>query len=78
MTETEHSSNIKQCLESDFNILQEVEGVHIVEKKKVRIDFLIQPKKHVIEAGFDDCWVGIGVKYFDNPAEQIGKVARLL
>ena len=78
MTEAAHTKNIKQCLENDFNIFQEVKGVHIVEKKKVRIDFLIKPKKHVIEAGFDDCWVGIEVKYFDNPKEQIGKVARLL
>ena len=78
MSENSHASHIKYCLESDFEIIEQVRGLHLIENEKVKIDLMIRPKSHLIAAGFDDCWVGVEVKFFRDPVRQIGKVARLL
>ena len=74
--ETTVKTLIIEALSNDFEIEQEVDGVHIIEKDKVRIDLLIHPKPHLLDEGFHNSWIGVEIKYFDRPEEQIGKVAR--
>ena len=78
MTEELLKTKIITYLCNDFEIMQEVKGKHLIENNGVVIDFLIHPKPHVIENGFDNAWVGIEVKYFRDPKSQPGKIARLL
>jgi len=50
----------------DFEIYSHVSGQNIVEQTPVVIDFLIKPKQHLIDNGFDDGWVGVEVKHLKN------------
>lgn len=62
MNEEALKTKVRHYLSPDFIIREEVEGVHIVTGEKVKIDFLIYPKQHLLENGFEDFWVGIEVK----------------
>ncbi len=53
---------IQKILGADFELLPEVNGRNMVEERKVRIDFLAYPKKHLIENGFDNRVFGIEAK----------------
>ncbi len=64
--ETQLVSWFIEFFKDDFHIVSEVKGVHLCTNKKVRIDLLAYPKKHIIEAGFDECYFGIEVKYFNG------------
>lgn len=50
------------CLSNDFIIKKEVPGYHLLELKKVRIDFLLFPKQHMIDKKFEPVWFGCEVK----------------
>lgn len=62
MNEDSLKEEVLKCLNSDFIIREEVEGCHIVTGEKVRIDFLIYPREHLIEQKFERIWIGIEVK----------------
>lgn len=47
---------------ADFHIATEVSGIHLIEKKGVRADFVIRPKPHLIKASFDDVYIAVEVK----------------
>lgn len=51
-----------KSLQADFDIDREVTGFHLLERRKVRIDFLLYPKQHLVENGFDPLWFGCEVK----------------
>lgn len=55
-----------QTLAIDFDMLEEVEGINIPEQCKVRMDYLLHPKPHLIKNGFDDVWFGVEVKSLKN------------
>ena len=59
----------------DFYIEDEVGGYHITEKQNVKIDFLIYPRKHLIDNGFISHCIGIEVKYIDPMSENLTKKA---
>lgn len=47
---------------SDFFIRPEVTGKHMITGDKVKADYMLQPKSHLLEAGFEDCKFVIEVK----------------
>ncbi|WP_406639039.1 hypothetical protein [Pectobacterium brasiliense] len=49
-------------LKYDFHIYQEVTGTHITENLKVRIDYVLYPKAHLVKQGFEPAPFGIEVK----------------
>jgi hypothetical protein len=55
-----------------FHIQEEVEGQGYVnnEKCNIRIDFVIQAKEQLLNAGFTDQPIGIEVKYFDPRSDN--------
>jgi len=50
----------------DFVIHSDVSGENLVEGRTVVIDFLIKPKQHLVDRGFDDNWIGVEVKYLKS------------
>ena len=55
-------SIIEASLGDDFILKREVWGFHLLERRKIRIDFLAYPKEHLIENKFEPLWFGIEVK----------------
>ncbi len=53
---------LKNSLKNDFIIEWEKVGCHLLEQRKIRIDFLLYPKQHLIDNGFDPLWFGCEVK----------------
>lgn len=53
---------IETSLGNDFILRREVTGYHLLEKRKIRIDFLAHPKEHLIANHFEPLWFGIEVK----------------
>lgn len=41
-------------LDNDFFIRREVWGMHLITREKVKADFVLQPKSHLLGQGFDD------------------------
>lgn len=50
------------ALMPDFHIATEVTGVHMIEQKNIRADYIIRPKAHLVTRGFDDVYVAVEVK----------------
>ncbi len=59
-------------LSTDFYFYRQVPGKHISDGVKVKIDFLIFPKKHLINHGFSESFIGVEVKFF-HPSNKFGK-----
>lgn len=59
----------------DFDIHSDVSGQSIIEGKPVVIDFLMRPKQHLIDRGFDDDWIGVEVKHLKS--YKLGEVNAL-
>lgn len=53
---------LRELLEPDFFIRPEITGKHIVTGERVKADYMLQPKSHLIEAGLEDCKFVIEVK----------------
>lgn len=65
----------QKILGADFELFPEVNGRNMVEGKKVRIDFLAYPKKHLIDNGFDNQVFGIEAKSVDySQTKKINKL----
>lgn len=65
-------------LSADFQILSEVRGNNLLNQdRKVILDFLLKPKKHLVKIGFADAWFGIEAKHFPNPGDS-GKFGKAL
>jgi hypothetical protein len=60
--ETELKQVLTEFLNTDFHIKPEVPGRFLVDGTPVIIDLLLFPKRHLIERGFDEGYVGIEVK----------------
>ena len=75
--EKELKIKCSNLLKNDFNIAENLCGFDMIYKKKVIIDFMIFPKEHLIENGFDPVWFGLEVKHFGAPG-QSGKMSRFL
>jgi hypothetical protein len=59
-------NKIKEMLDDDFILRDSVKGINPVENKKVIIDYMLYPKIHLIENGFDPHWVGVEIKYIKD------------
>jgi len=44
---------LEASLKNDFILKREVWGKHLLEQRKIRIDFLLYPKQHLTEKGFE-------------------------
>lgn len=76
MSEKELKQWFKQHIEEDFDIYEEVSGVHLAENVNVRIDFVLYPKLHLIKEGFVEEPFGIEVKYFKQEGGFTHKTSR--
>ncbi|MBN3189165.1 hypothetical protein H4F64_02925 [Pectobacterium brasiliense] len=63
-------------LKYDFHIYQEVTGTHITENLKVRIDYVLYPKAHLVKLGFEPAPFGIEVKYLNQEKDFAHKASR--
>lgn len=75
-TESELKSWMVNFLQNDFHIYHEVSGIHIAEKLKVRIDYVLYPKKHLVDQGFERAPFGIEVKYLNQEENFAHKASR--
>ncbi len=60
-------------LEKVFFIYSEVSGKHLLTGKKVRADFLIKPKRHILSTGFIDGYIVIECKYLNPESDTMDK-----
>jgi hypothetical protein len=70
-------NKFNHLVKNDFRVLADVVGQELVHQKKVRIDFMLYPNPHLVEAGFDPVWFGVEVKHFGISGET-GKMSRFL
>lgn len=61
-------------LSEDFDLHEEVKGIHLAHGTGVQIDYIAMPKPHLVDAGFVNLPFGIEVKYI-NPAEGFSRKA---
>jgi hypothetical protein len=65
-------------VQNDFKIYSQVVGRNLIfQDEEVRIDFLLYPKQHLLDKGFDPVWFGIEVKHFGKLGET-GKMSRFV
>lgn len=69
-TEPELKSWLAPRLARDFEIHPEVPGRHLVEAVRVKIDYVLVPRKHLVDAGFKPAPLGLEVKHL--PLDQGG------
>jgi len=62
MDESFYKQQVLSVLGNDFIIYEQVEGVFPIGNIKVIIDFIVFPKNHLLEKGFEPIYVGIEVK----------------
>ncbi|MEL7641528.1 MAG: hypothetical protein AAGU21_17985 [Solidesulfovibrio sp.] len=62
MDESFYKQQVLSVLGNDFIIYEQVEGVFPIGNIKVVIDFIVFPKNHLLEKGFEPIYVGIEVK----------------
>lgn len=62
---------------TDFQVFPNVVGNYLPKKKELVIDFMLFPKEHLINAGFDPVWFGVEVKHFGISGET-GKMSRFI
>lgn len=65
--------HLRDLIEDDFEIEEEIEGHFLPDGSLVRIDFLIRPKAHQIERGFGDLLLGVEVKPLTRMATHLMK-----
>lgn len=63
-------------LKNDFHVYKEVTGTHVTEKLKVRIDYVLYPKAHLVKHGFEPAPFGIEVKYLNQEKDFAHKASR--
>lgn len=75
-SEPELKSWFNEKLTRDFYIYPEVCGVHLSENVNVRIDYILLPKEHLINEGFQNSYFGVEVKYFNQENGFTHKTSR--
>lgn len=75
MKEQDLKNYLDDYLKPDFHFAKEVKGLHIVEQVSVIADYIVRPKSHLVEKGFDDNYFAIEVKSPDvkQPNSQYRK-----
>jgi hypothetical protein len=62
-SEPELKTWLEPRLARDFEIHPEVPGRHLVEAVRVKIDYVLVPRKHLVDAGFKPAPLGLEVKH---------------
>ena len=62
-TEVELRSWLDPVIERDFEVAREVRGRHLTEQVRVKIDYVLIPRPHLIAHGFKPDPIGLEVKY---------------
>jgi len=75
--EQELKDKFRSIAKNDFEILSDVRGSYLLQEKEVVLDFMLYPKLHLLESGFEQAWFGVEVKHFDN-LHVTGKMSRFL
>ncbi|MFP3341325.1 hypothetical protein R0J87_02310 [Halomonas sp. SIMBA_159] len=75
-SEPELKNWFNEKLATDFYVYPEVNGVHLSENVNVRIDYVLFPKDHLIEEGFEPSYFGVEVKYFNQENGFTHKTSR--
>jgi len=77
--EDELKRQVVRHLENDFELLNEVEGISLVDQSGVRIDYMALAKPHLIKTGFLAEWFGIEVKQIlDFSRGDMGKKSQVI
>jgi hypothetical protein len=61
---------LRNVLEPDFLVHEDWTGRHKHAGERVKYDLVIHPRKHLVERGFDEGYVVIEVKRFDQNAKK--------
>ncbi len=61
-TEKDLADWLEGWIRQDFEVWKEVPGMHLAEQARVRIDYVLRPKQHLVEAGFHDGFFGMELK----------------
>lgn len=79
LSEDEIKTRVVEAMQDDFEIHTEVQGRHPLAPNPIRIDFMVYPRAHIIQLGFDPCWVGIEAKAVtpQRPSDR-GRKVRLI
>jgi len=67
LSEPELKQQLAAALRADFELRAEVAGQHLLDGYAVKIDYLLFPRPHLVQKGFDAEWFGCEVK---SPAQK--------
>lgn len=62
MTEEELKFYFLRLIQDDFHIEEECAGKHLIEGTRVIADYVLSPKMHLLENGFDEGIISVEVK----------------
>ena len=68
--EAELKRKFESVIGDDFFFRREVKGHDLVAQAGVRVDYLIYPKKHLIDNGFPEGYFAVEVKFFQAPKDS--------
>lgn len=77
-SEAELKTWLETWISADFDVFTEVPGVHLTENIGVKIDYVLKPKAHLIDAGFLPGPVGLEVKYLRQEASFSSRASRFV
>jgi hypothetical protein len=77
-SEAELKAWLETWIEADFDIFKEVSGVHMTENVGVKIDYVLKPKPHLVDAGFLPIPVGLEVKYLPQEGSFSSRASRFV
>ena len=77
-SEAELKAWLEAWIGTDFEVFKEVSGVHLTENVGVKIDYVLRPKQHLIDAGFLPGPVGLEVKYLRQEASFSSRASRFV
>ena len=77
-SEEELKSWLDTWIGADFEVFKEVPGIHMTESVGVKIDYVLQPRQHLIGAGFLPGPVGLEVKYLPQEGSFSSRASRFV
>ena len=77
-SEAELKAWLEDWIGADFEVFKEVSGVHLTENAGVKIDYVLKPKQHLIDAGFLPGPVGLEVKYLRQEGGFSSRASRFV
>lgn len=77
-SEAELKEWLEASIGADFEVFKEVPGVHLTEDVGVKIDYVLLPKQHLVDAGFLPGPVGLEVKYLRQESSFSSRASRFV